>query len=392
MGEFDEWEELGPPEIRPVPERHSPARTALIAAGVVLAGVILAAGAFAASRMGGGVPGVTAPGPVATSSPNVTESFTVTASGSAASSTVVTMTAPGATSTVPVGPVHFTRGSRVAYRQDGFLWVAEESGSDPRKVVASQSGAFSLSPDGETIAFVDGTTKTLALADAESGRVTTVGPADVRAPVWSPSSKWLAFTNGTEVRRVSADGSGMRYLGRGAHPAIGPDDVSYAYAATDSVTAVDKDGTSRSLPVKGRVDDLALGASRIYYALGGASRSAVSLHSMALAGTGDRQLVGAPDDKAAGRYDELQLSPDGTWLAYASAGDDLHSRLRAMHVDGAADTSLSLRHDDYVLRWSADGSKVLFIDGNVLQGDSPQLQSVRPDGSQRVTLIKGAGM
>jgi hypothetical protein len=53
---------------------------------------------------------------------------------------------------------------------------------------------------------------------------------------------------------------------------------------------------------------------------------------------------------------------------------------------------LSLRHDDYLLRWSADGKKVLFIDGNVLQGDTTQLMSARPDNTLRLTVVRGAGL
>jgi hypothetical protein len=393
MGEFDDWDELGPPEMRPVPEGRPRTRRALVIVGVVLAGLILAgAGAWFAAH-GAGRPAVPALPAATTPTPtNVTESFTVTASGGASSSTVVTM-APGTTSTVAVGTQRYTRGTLVAFRQDGALWVSEESGAGERKVATSAAGAFALSPDGATLAFVDDAAKTLAVADVASSRVTTVGPADVKAPVWSPSSKWLAFTNGLEVRAVSADGSGIRFLGRGAHPAISPDDATYAFAADGGgIVVVDGKDRQHKLPVKGRIDDVALGSDRLFYALGGASRSAVSLHSAALDGSGDRQLAGVPDDKAAGRYDELTLSPDGTWLAYATAGDDLHSRLRAMHVDGTLDSQLSLRHDGYLLRWSSDGGKVLFIDGNVLQGDATQLMCVRPDGTMRLTLLKGPGI
>lgn len=389
MGEFDDWEELGPPEIRPVPTGRPRGATIAIVVSVVVASVVLASVAvFLIVRAASG------DGPQATTTPRapvtVTESFTVTASPSATNTTVE--------STSPASPVvatqpQFVRATKVAYRQDGALWVAEESGAGPVKIVASASGEFSLSPDGATIAFVDGGTKSLALVDIASARVTTVGPADVRLPVWSPSSKWLAFTNGTEVRRVEADGSKLRYLGKGTQVAIGPSGSAYAYGSDGTITYVDaNDKSTKIATAKGRLDDLALGSGKVFYAIGGASRSAMSLHVVGIDGAGDKELAGAPSDTKAGMYDDLQLSPDETYLAYAVSGDDLHSRLRAMHADGTSDIALSLRHDDYLLKWSSDGSRVLFIDGNAVQGDTTQLMSARPDGTQRLTLLKGAGI
>ncbi len=387
MGEFEDWDELGPPEVRPVPAGHPRLRRAAVAAAVIVAGTFLVAiGALLIVRGGGG-PAV--PGKAGEATTTVTESFTVTASVSA-TSTVATPTV-GATSTVPAFP-RFTRATKVAYRLGGALWVAEESGAGPQKVATSAAGAFALSPDGATLAVVDAASKRLVLVEVGSSRVATVGPADVRSPVWAPSSQWVAFTNGAEVRRVAADGSGLRYLGKGTHVAVGPDAAAFAYAGEGAVTYVDASGKQTRIPVRGRVDDLALGSDRLFYAVGGASRSVMSVRSVALDGSCDKQLAGSSADTKAGMYDELALSPDGSWLAYAVAGDDLHSRLRAMHTDGSADTALSLRHDDYLVKWSADGTTVLFIDGNVLQGEATQLMSVRPDGTLRTSILKGAGI
>jgi hypothetical protein len=385
VGDFDGWEELEPPRIRPVPQERRRLRVALATAGILLAAAALAGLGYVAMTRAALPPTVT-PQAVETESPTVTESFTLAATGTAAG--VATTEAPETSAPVPT-PV-FTRAPHVAYRKDGALWLAGERGGSPLRVVTSRSGRFSLSPDAKTLAVVDGTTSVLTLVDVSSSKVTTVGVADIRPPVWSPSSAWLAFVRGTAVSRVARDGSGVRPIGTGDQVAIAPDGESYAVAASGTVTVTPRDGEPGRFVVKGNVSGLALGTGRIFYAISGTSRSTLSVHSAAFDGSGDKRLVGPPADTAAGSYTDLTLAPGGAWFAYAAAGDDMHSRLHAMHVDGTSDVLLSLRRDDYLLRWSGDGRTMLYIDGNDLQGDPTQLMSIHPDGTNRLTVLAGA--
>lgn len=392
MSEFDDWDEVGGPELRPVPRTR--AKTTLIAVAVILGGVLLvAAGAWAIVRGAGAGSGKTRASGAA---PSVTESFTTTAAPSGEQSSAAATPGASTTAPAPVSPsVRWTRAARVAYRLDGALWVSDEAGAHARRVIASAAGAFSLSPDGATLAVVGGSPSTLALVDVASSRAASVGPADLEAPVWSPSSAWLAYDAGlgTEVRRVDRDGRNARTLGSGSDPAIGPDGTSYAFVTLVGRLAYSRAGAvPREFQPPRSAEEVALSTDRIFYSVGATLPAGLSIRVMGLDGTGDRQLVGAPSDPKAGRYDDFMLDGDATWLVYTIAGDDMHSRMYAVRTDGGRDVVLSPRRDGYPLRWSADYLKILFIDGNVLQGESTQLVSVAPDGTSRLILVPNAGL
>jgi len=395
VSEFDDWEELGPPEIRPVPGAGTRAKSALIAAAVIVGGVLLvAAGAWAIMRQGGSKPAAT---PASVEATNVTESFPATgASSPESTSAVTTSTAGSSTTTPPPRAGRWIRAARVAYRSSGALWVSDESGGNARKVIVSAEGAFSLSPDGRTLAVIGGSRgPQLVLVDVGTSRATTVGPADLATPVWAPSSAWLAYGSGqdTEVRRVDRGGRNVRFLGSGSDPAIGPDAASYVFITPAGRIAYSKSGsTTKELKPKGPVDALALTADRVFYSLGATLPAGLEVRSMKIDGTGDRRLVGAPSDPKAGRYDDFLLSGDATWLVYTIAGDEKYSRMHAVRTGGSRDVGLSPRRDGYPLRWSADYTRILFIDGNALQGESTQLKSVRPDGTSPRILLTGAGL
>ena len=64
----------------------------------------------------------------------------------------------------------------------------------------------------------------------------------------------------------------------------------------------------------------------------------------------------------------------------------------AMQPSGGRPVKLSILRDDYILGWTSDGTEILFIEGNQLQGEPTRLMAVRPDGSKRRVVIDGAGL
>ena len=61
-------------------------------------------------------------------------------------------------------------------------------------------------------------------------------------------------------------------------------------------------------------------------------------------------------------FSELCWSPDGKWLAYVTAGDNLFRQVKVYSTaDGATTTLTSDRYDSYSPQWSADGHWLYFL-------------------------------
>ncbi|MDP2400994.1 MAG: hypothetical protein Q8M66_03365, partial [Actinomycetota bacterium] len=108
-------------------------------------------------------------------------------------------------------------------------------------------------------------------------------------------------------------------------------------------------------------------------------------------GTSDRRLVGPPATQRPFAYGHLTLSPNAEYLLFAEVGDDGYSRAFVAPVTGGSVRALTVRRDTYPVGWSADGSRIFFIEGNAFQGESTALMSVRPDGTGRRVIVEGAG-
>lgn len=366
-------------------------RKMLIAASVVVAVLVAAAAvALSASSRGDADPSGEASRTITPAEETTGTTAAVSADEDATGEPV---TEPGAsqdgadTPTVPyvVAPL-------VAYRYDGALWVAAEDGSGARAVAASAEGAFSLAPDGSTIAFVDAATGTLALADVASGAVVPVGAAVQDTPSWAPDSAWLVYTApGPMVMRVLRSGAGAVQLFAGSLPSASVADGSVVAAAASGELAIWRNGSLTLAPTSGTITGLATDGTTVWCgsltAEGGAS-----LCAGAIAGTGEKRVViAAPQSNRAVTFSELVLSADGSQLAFAEQGDDGYSRMFAVPSGGGSAIALSVRRDCYPLRWTADSTDVLFIEGNSFQGDPTALMRVASNGGSRRLLIQGAG-
>ena len=164
-----------------------------------------------------------------------------------------------------------TPSPRIAFVLGGRIYVSDPDGSNA-VAVAPQGGAYSLSPDGSTLAVVTqdktagGTAGTVSLFDTTRGTLLSVGSQALGSPpAWSPDSSWLVFTSGTAdtlISRVSARGGTPTQVARpGTSPSVSRDGAFIAYARSDGLGlggplyVVPSDG-GKSLPVDGGTEAL----------------------------------------------------------------------------------------------------------------------------------------
>lgn len=280
---------------------------------------------------------------------------------------------------------------RIAYRRGGWLCVAALDGSGEQRVAESESGVFSLSPDGTTIASVDADGH-LRLYDVSSSGTVEVGPAERDTPSWAPDSAWLVYTApGPKVTRVSRAGADRMALLAGRAPAITRDGamvVAAAPTAQDPGVLVWHDGTTERRPVNAPVVSIACGAWRIYVGTAPDATGAGTLRSMEFDGSGARIEAGASGSARGASIGSLQVSPDGAWVTYAEQGDDGSSHVYAVPTDGGVPVSVSGRRDSYPLQWADAGDTVLFIEGNPVQGESTALVSASIVSGVRRLLVQ----
>ncbi len=304
------------------------------------------------------------------------------------------------------------RAPLVAYRLGGEVFVAREDGSQPVRVAASAEGVFALSPDGRTLALVEGGELSFVAVDG-SGR-TPAGPAAATAIAWWPDSSAVAVVRPstgapdvTEVWRVPLrGGSPARVLDAGA-PSIGPDGTLAAPAPASadaggaprgSVWVVPRGGTASAVPVSGHPTECAPGAGSVVFALQGVAPGAATpaiepgVWAMRPDGASQRRIVGPPASPIPFGYGRLSLSPDGRTLLFAEVGDDGYSRAFTVPVAGGTPRPLTVRRDTYPLGWSSDGARVFFVEGNAFQGEPTSLMSAAPDGTGRRVVVEGAGL
>lgn len=307
------------------------------------------------------------------------------AAGTDAPDTVVT---PPPTTAPPA-----VRAPVVVYRRAGVFCIASEDGTGERQLAASTAGVYSLSPDGGALAFVDSAAETLIIVDTASGASVAVGPAAQDVPAWSPDSAWLVYTAaGPKVTRVERSGIGPKALFAGSMPAVSVADGTVVGLNASGEIVVVRGGSVSRLSAVGAVTGLATDGAAVYYGTIVPSDGSVTLRAVGMGGGGGRVLVACPEATRAVTFGNLLLSPDGSQLAFAERGDDGYSRLFSVPAGGGAAASLSVRRDCYPVRWSADGTDLLFIEGNAIQGDPTALMRVAPDGGSRRLLTDGAGL
>jgi Tol biopolymer transport system component len=324
-------------------------------------------------------------------------------------SAVVTTPTPSAvttrpTSTVATPTAQIVRSGRIAYRLGGQVWVSGEDGSSAKAVYTSATGAFALSPDGRTLVAASGPSAYVLIDTANLARLPITGPIDL--PSWSPDSSWLAYTartatGGYAVRRVNRTGLGdALVVTGGAKPQIAPD--GKRVAMTQSIDP----GTSDALQVYDTSTKVlrgvpnGKGVQTFAWASGGVLYFAKDRIGTASGwvGTTNRALTktsvvaSLPVTDPPTSPGALYPSPDGSKVLFALSGDDGHSRLQIADAAAKKVSAISTRYDAYPIGWLLDGSAVLYIDGNATQQEATSLYRIRPNGTKRTEVVKGAGL
>jgi Tol biopolymer transport system component len=329
---------------------------------------------------------------------------TVTSDAPTSSATPTASADSSQTTGTPSGQI--VRSGRIAYRLSDQIWVSGEDGSGAKAVAYSASGAFSLSPDGRSLAYMQGastSTDHAVLVDVASGTEVSL-TATLGLPAWAPSSSWLAYTvaGGTgsyAIRRVNRDGTQDSLVtSSAAQPVISPDGKRIAYTrllfsdtATQSIGVFSIAAhTRKTVPGSLGAVTFAFGSSGVlFFAKNTHSDRTINAVDSALA---KRSIIGSlpagTDLQAPGR---LFPSPDASKILFAMFGDDGYSRLTVADVAHKTVKLINTpRRDASPLGWLLDGSGILYIDGNWYLGESPNLYRMNPDGTHRLLLVSGA--
>ncbi|HET6497445.1 MAG TPA: hypothetical protein VFH17_00105 [Coriobacteriia bacterium] len=315
----------------------------------------------------------------------------------------------------PPRPVVPGRAPYLAYRYDGGVWVSREDGTGAVMVAASPHGTFALAPDGTALALVH--EGVLSIITVDGRQVIEVGEAEPDGLAWAADSSAVFFVRSvqgrygvTEVYRASRRAGDIAVrIAQGAAPAVARDGTVAGLpvaaiepeAAASEVWVLAFGSDHRQVATRGLVTCVDVEAGTLAYSIVGMANLATpsagasdgpEIWAMRADGTAQRRVVGTPMTPWAFAFAGLMLSPDGAHLLYAEVGDDGHSRAAVVPLAGGDPVALSVRRDTYPAGWSADGSRVFFIEGNAFQGEATALVSAGADGLDRRTVVIGAGL
>jgi Tol biopolymer transport system component len=375
------------------------------------AAIITAAGVLAVAMVAAAAWSLTRPLPPGALPDLATETVDATSSASATSGAVpatqapvvpVQPTAPASVTptAVPVAPA----GRRIGFHIGGTLYLASEDGKNKTPMYVTGTN-YALSPDGKTVAAVDGgkffvaEVGTHLLANSPS----TPGlAAEAVPPVWTPDSSavlfvradkdgtphvWV-FNRATATTSEFSEGSGAAISPNGSHVAVLP-------AADNAVRTISvaplASGAKTSFKVpSGDPVAIALGANRVFVSTVAATGNS-SIWAFDYNGANKKQLVASSLTSGTEvTYGNLILSPNGSKLLFSADGDDGYSRLWTVPVAGGKATKISGRRDGYAVAWTRDSKNVLFIEGNAFQGQVTALWKSDLTGSHRTKLVEGA--
>jgi hypothetical protein len=296
---------------------------------------------------------------------------------------------------------------RIAFVLGSRIHVAEQDGSGAIGV-APLAQAYSLSPDGATLAVVytpsdgQGNAGTVSLFDTASGAMRSVGSGAVAvAPVWAPDSSWLAYTSESgflEVHRVAVTGGAPSPVARpGSGPRVSRDGSLIAYAESDEVGASDSlrvisSGGGKSVEVGGAemAQSWGWGASNaLFFTRPREAEGVWELWRAEPPAFRGKRVGSITLEPPAFALDDVIVSPNGSAVLLSAMGDDAYSRLLVADVASGRVKAIPTRRDAYPLRWSADG-RVMYFEGNSYQGESSMLATVLPDGTSKVPVVTGA--
>ena len=298
----------------------------------------------------------------------------------------------------PTSPT-LARAPLVAYHVGPQLFVAHDDGTAATEVATLDVAALSLSPDGKTLAVVTNASEgdhRLVLVDVATRVQTVVGPAEPVSLAWEASSASLVYQLGAQsprIHRVRRDGTGDVQVLQGGNPGISPDGrVIIASGPTlggkGGLLRVFRSGSASTIETQGFASALAGGTSVIWFATADGGYAGGEVWSVGYGGGSLRRLAVLPD-VGPSSPEAVLPSPSQRQLFVQVLGDDGFSRLFVVDLAGRV-TPITTRRDCYPVGWSAEGRRVLFVEGNTLLGESSRLMSARSDGTGKRVLIEGA--
>jgi Tol biopolymer transport system component len=294
-------------------------------------------------------------------------------------------------------------GTRILFLNGTGLHTINADGSGPALLVGSESlppgiSDLNVSPDG-TIAFGNGA---IWLMDADGSRLRRIGEPGLSLydPDWSPDGARIAYVAGGDRKTIgsmAADGSDARIHFRAdaegqqlGDPEWSPDGRSIAFTytgrspSTSGIYVVDVETAVVAQLVPGVAWSISWAPVSPPLASWGSSRIAFD---------GSQIFLGQPDGTLAplrhsGVCDILsgygpRLSPDGTRLLFLVSGM-APEYICMIDLDGSNDR----RFDWGFAAWSADGTRILSVEGQMVGGvHRQQLYTIKADGSDAKRLL-----
>jgi Tol biopolymer transport system component len=326
---------------------------------------------------------------------------TITSPSADASSSVMPTATPSTESSLTSGTAPVVRAGQIVYRKGGALWIANEDGTGARKAIESASGEFSLSPDGRTLAVKgEASSDKPFLVDMTTGVQITVSQA-VDLPVWSPDSTWIAYTAGTQalgysVRLVNRDGTGDALLqSLAAQPQVSVDGKRIAYVSTPHTVATDK---LRVLEVESRKTytvpsadgprSFAWGAGGVLFFSKYTSSTGTGWLGMADKTLAKSSVIASLPTDVHSAPGPLIPNPGASRVLFSMEGDDGYSKMYMADVAGKKITALANRLDAYPRRWLLNSTGFIFVDGNAIAKDKPNLDRMNADGKNKTVIVQ----